>query len=100
MKVLVSSLQAKDLQNFLSDITNGVLLWSSVSRFHFRSKACMTLDLCFNLQKKSLDLYIGPACILMSLFTSLKVFMRVKVYLLTGDGHNGDHDAEVWFCCS
>ncbi|OAY40418.1 RRP12-like protein isoform X3 [Manihot esculenta] len=45
VKVLVSSLQAKDLQNFLSDITNGVLLWSSVSRFHFRSKVTVIMEI-------------------------------------------------------
>lgn len=40
VKVMVSSIQAKDLHILLSDIVNGVLLWSSVSRHHFRSKVC------------------------------------------------------------
>ncbi|CAK9138374.1 unnamed protein product [Ilex paraguariensis] len=41
VKVLVSGLQAKDLQNFLSGIINGVLPWSSTSWHHFRSKLCL-----------------------------------------------------------
>ncbi|KAF2307960.1 hypothetical protein GH714_033822 [Hevea brasiliensis] len=45
VKVLVSSLQAKDLQNLLSDITSGVLLWSSISRFHFRSKVTVIMEI-------------------------------------------------------
>uniref|UniRef100_A0A5B6YH98 Putative RRP12-like protein isoform X1 n=1 Tax=Davidia involucrata TaxID=16924 RepID=A0A5B6YH98_DAVIN len=45
MKVLVSCLQAKDLQNFLSDIVNGVLPWSFVSRNHFRSKVTVILEI-------------------------------------------------------
>lgn len=44
-KVLVSCLQAKDLQNFLSDIIIGVLPWSSVSRNHFRSKVTVILEI-------------------------------------------------------
>ncbi|XP_057982084.1 uncharacterized protein LOC131167333 isoform X2 [Malania oleifera] len=44
-KVLVSCLQAKDLQNFLSDIISGVLPWSSVSRNHFRSKVTVILEI-------------------------------------------------------
>lgn len=43
MKVLVSSLQENDLQNFLPDIVNGILIWSSMSRHHFRSKVCYVL---------------------------------------------------------
>ncbi|KAJ9695844.1 hypothetical protein PVL29_011028 [Vitis rotundifolia] len=38
MKVVVSWLQAEDSQSFLTDVLNGVLPWSSVSRSHFRSK--------------------------------------------------------------
>ncbi|KAK9125223.1 hypothetical protein Scep_014069 [Stephania cephalantha] len=38
VKVLVSCLQANDLQKILPDIVNGILPWSSVSRNHFRSK--------------------------------------------------------------
>ncbi|KAK9290022.1 hypothetical protein L1049_008185 [Liquidambar formosana] len=45
MKVLVSCLQAKDLHNLLSDIVNGVLPWSSVSRNHFRSKVTIILEI-------------------------------------------------------
>eukprot|EP00257_Ricinus_communis_P021555 XP_015581076.1 RRP12-like protein isoform X2 [Ricinus communis] len=45
VKVLVSSLQAKDLQNLLSDITSNILLWSTVSRFHFRSKVTVILEI-------------------------------------------------------
>ncbi|PPS01032.1 hypothetical protein GOBAR_AA19619 [Gossypium barbadense] len=45
VKVLVSTLQAKDLQNFLSDIINGVLQWSSISRNHFRSKVTIILEI-------------------------------------------------------
>lgn len=41
VKVLVSSLQSKDLEIFLPDIVNGVLPWSSTSRHHFRSKVCV-----------------------------------------------------------
>lgn len=39
MKVLVSCLQARRLQNLLPDIVNAVLPWSPVSRHHFKSKA-------------------------------------------------------------
>ncbi|XP_017977564.1 PREDICTED: RRP12-like protein isoform X2 [Theobroma cacao] len=45
VKVLVSSLQAKDLQNFLSDIIHGVVQWSSISRNHFRSKVTIILEI-------------------------------------------------------
>ncbi|KAJ6741796.1 ARM REPEAT SUPERFAMILY PROTEIN [Salix viminalis] len=44
-KVLVSCLQAKDLQNFLSDIISGVLPWSAVSRNHIRSKVTVILEI-------------------------------------------------------
>lgn len=40
MKVLVSTLKAPDLQNFLFDIVHGILPWSSQSRHHLRSKVC------------------------------------------------------------
>ncbi|CAJ1967595.1 unnamed protein product [Sphenostylis stenocarpa] len=40
VKVMVSSLQARELQNILSDVITEILPWSSVSRHHFRSKAC------------------------------------------------------------
>ncbi|XP_065855758.1 ribosomal RNA-processing protein 12 [Euphorbia lathyris] len=45
VKVLVSTLPAKDLKNLLPDIVNGVLLWSTVSRFHFRSKVTVILEI-------------------------------------------------------
>ncbi|XVF56162.1 hypothetical protein PTKIN_Ptkin06aG0095200 [Pterospermum kingtungense] len=45
VKVLVSSLQAKDLQKFLPDIIHGVLQWSSISRNHFRSKVTIILEI-------------------------------------------------------
>ncbi|WCJ33450.1 ARM repeat superfamily protein [Euphorbia peplus] len=45
VKVLVSTLPAKDLKTLLSDIVNGVLLWSTVSRFHFRSKVTVILEI-------------------------------------------------------
>ncbi|CAK9182412.1 unnamed protein product [Ilex paraguariensis] len=45
VKVLVSGLQVKDLQNFLSGIINGVLPWSSTSRHHFRSKVTVILEI-------------------------------------------------------
>ncbi|KAJ8755545.1 hypothetical protein K2173_022124 [Erythroxylum novogranatense] len=44
-KVLVSCLQAKDLQTFIPDIINGVLPWSSVSRHHFREKVTVILEI-------------------------------------------------------
>jgi len=40
VKVVVSCLRNEDLQSLLSDIVDGVISWSSVSRHHFRSKAC------------------------------------------------------------
>ncbi|OIT28315.1 PREDICTED: RRP12-like protein isoform X2 [Nicotiana attenuata] len=45
VKVMVSSIQAKDLHILLSDIVNGVLLWSSVSRHHFRSKVTVIMEI-------------------------------------------------------
>ncbi|XP_043691998.1 RRP12-like protein isoform X2 [Telopea speciosissima] len=45
MKVLVSCLQAKDLQKFLVDIVNGIIPWSSVSRNHFRTKVTIILEI-------------------------------------------------------
>ncbi|KAL3533763.1 hypothetical protein ACH5RR_007284, partial [Cinchona calisaya] len=45
VKVLVSSLQANDLQTFLPDIVNGILPWSSMSRHHFRSKVTVILEI-------------------------------------------------------
>lgn len=45
VKVFVSSIQAKDLHNLLSDIVNGVLSWSPVSRHHFRSKVTVIVEI-------------------------------------------------------
>ncbi|CAN4089903.1 unnamed protein product [Withania somnifera] len=45
VKVFVSSIQAKDLHNLLSDIVNGVLPWSSVSRHHFKSKVTVIVEI-------------------------------------------------------
>ncbi|CAI9761159.1 unnamed protein product [Fraxinus pennsylvanica] len=45
VKVLVSCLQANDLQHFLCDIVNGILPWSSISRHHFRSKITVILEI-------------------------------------------------------
>ncbi|XP_058083302.1 uncharacterized protein LOC131231204 isoform X2 [Magnolia sinica] len=45
MKVLVSCLHTKDLQEILSDIVNGVIPWSSVSKHHFRSKVRIILEI-------------------------------------------------------
>ncbi|PHT80655.1 hypothetical protein T459_13670 [Capsicum annuum] len=45
VKVFVSSIKAKDLHNLLSDIVNGVLPWSSVSRHHFKSKVTVIVEI-------------------------------------------------------
>ncbi|XP_021724141.1 RRP12-like protein [Chenopodium quinoa] len=45
IKVLVSSLEAQDLHNFLPAIVDGVLPWSSISRHHFRSKVTVILEI-------------------------------------------------------
>ncbi|CAI0374942.1 unnamed protein product [Linum tenue] len=45
MKVVVSCLEAKDLQGLVSDILNEVLPWSSVSRNHLRSKVTIILEI-------------------------------------------------------
>ncbi|KAK9128765.1 hypothetical protein Syun_017562 [Stephania yunnanensis] len=45
VKVLVSCLQANDLQKILPDIVNGILPWSSVSRNHFRSKVTVVFEI-------------------------------------------------------
>lgn len=45
VKVLVLTIQAKDLQTFLAEIVNKVLPWSSVSRHHFRSKVTVILEI-------------------------------------------------------
>ncbi|XP_024982279.1 RRP12-like protein isoform X1 [Cynara cardunculus var. scolymus] len=45
LKVLVLSLQVRDLQNFMSDILSGLLPWSSVSRHHFKSKVTVILEI-------------------------------------------------------
>lgn len=45
IKVLVSCLEAKDLQIFVPAIVDGVLPWSSISRHHFRSKVTVILEI-------------------------------------------------------
>lgn len=45
VKVLVSCLQAKELQKFLADIVNGVLPWSSVTKNHFRLKVRIIMEI-------------------------------------------------------
>ncbi|XXG85440.1 hypothetical protein AAC387_Pa11g0516 [Persea americana] len=45
VKVLVSCLQAKELQKFLADVVNGVLPWSSVSKNHFRLKVRIIMEI-------------------------------------------------------
>ncbi|GAB2233270.1 hypothetical protein Droror1_Dr00002489 [Drosera rotundifolia] len=45
VKVLVSSLLVRDLQEFLSDIVVGIIPWSSVSKHHFRSKVIVILEI-------------------------------------------------------
>nr|GEY52837.1 hypothetical protein [Tanacetum cinerariifolium] len=45
LKVLVLSLQAKDMQSFLPDILSKLLPWSSVSRHHFKSKVTVILEI-------------------------------------------------------
>lgn len=38
--MLVSSLTPNDLHHSLSEIMDGILRWSSVSRYHFKEKVC------------------------------------------------------------
>ncbi|XP_030526006.2 RRP12-like protein [Rhodamnia argentea] len=45
VKVVVSCLRNEDLQSLLSDIVDGVISWSSVSRNHFRSKVTVILEI-------------------------------------------------------
>ncbi|KAH9648509.1 NUC173 domain-containing protein [Citrus sinensis] len=45
VKVMVSSLLAKDMQNLLVDVISEVLPWSTVSRNHFRSKVTVILEI-------------------------------------------------------
>lgn len=40
VKVLVSCLTPNDLHGSLSEIMDGILRWSSVSRHHFKEKVC------------------------------------------------------------
>ncbi|XP_068658433.1 uncharacterized protein [Aristolochia californica] len=54
MKVLVSCLQAKELQKLLNDVVNGVLPWSSVSKNHFRAKVRLIMEIV--IRKCGLDL--------------------------------------------
>ncbi|KAK7278926.1 hypothetical protein RJT34_23965 [Clitoria ternatea] len=45
VKVIVSCLEAKELQNILSDVITEILPWSSVSRHHFRSKVTVIFEI-------------------------------------------------------
>ncbi|XP_075473819.1 uncharacterized protein LOC142504857 isoform X1 [Primulina tabacum] len=45
VKVFVSCLKTNDLQNFLPDIADGILRWSSVSRHHFKTKVTVILEI-------------------------------------------------------
>ncbi|PKA62592.1 hypothetical protein AXF42_Ash012178 [Apostasia shenzhenica] len=45
IKVLVSSLNCNDLIKLLPDILQGILSWSSVSKYHFRSKVGIILEI-------------------------------------------------------
>ncbi|XP_024027240.1 RRP12-like protein isoform X3 [Morus notabilis] len=45
MKVLASSLPARDLQNLLSCVVKGILPWSAFSRNHFRSKVTVIMEI-------------------------------------------------------
>ncbi|KAI3415184.1 NUC173 domain-containing protein [Psidium guajava] len=45
VKVVVSCLRNEDLQSLLSDVVDGVISWSSVSRNHFRSKVTVILEI-------------------------------------------------------
>ncbi|KAI4341252.1 hypothetical protein MLD38_025996 [Melastoma candidum] len=45
VKVIVSCMQAPDLQNLLSEVVSGIIPWSDVSRHHFRSKVTIILEI-------------------------------------------------------
>lgn len=45
VKVMVSCFEAKELQSILSDVVTEIFPWSSVSRHHFRSKACIIYNI-------------------------------------------------------
>ncbi|KAK4412945.1 RRP12-like protein [Sesamum alatum] len=45
VKVLVSCLKPNDLQHFLSNIMDGIIRWSSVSRHHFKTKVVVILEI-------------------------------------------------------
>ncbi|KAK6149141.1 hypothetical protein DH2020_016666 [Rehmannia glutinosa] len=45
VKVLVSCLKPNDLHRFLSDIVDGIIRWSSVSRHHFKTKVVVILEI-------------------------------------------------------
>ncbi|KAL0359539.1 UNVERIFIED_CONTAM: RRP12-like protein [Sesamum angustifolium] len=45
VKVLVSCLKPNDLQHFLSNIMDGIIRWSSVSRHHFKTKVIVILEI-------------------------------------------------------
>ncbi|KAL5719973.1 hypothetical protein ACHQM5_012691 [Ranunculus cassubicifolius] len=45
VKVMVSCIQASDLQELLPDIVNGIIPWSSVSKNHFRAKVATIFEI-------------------------------------------------------
>ncbi|KAG6427084.1 hypothetical protein SASPL_111324 [Salvia splendens] len=45
VKVVVSSLTPNDLHHSLSEIMDGILRWSSVSRYHFKEKIVVILEI-------------------------------------------------------
>nr|ACU19897.1 unknown [Glycine max] len=45
VKVMVSSLEARELQNILSEVITEILPWSSVSRNHFKSKVTVIFEI-------------------------------------------------------
>ncbi|XP_031383633.1 RRP12-like protein [Punica granatum] len=45
VKVLVSCMPTKDLQNLLNEVVPSIIPWSSVSRHHFRSKVTVILEI-------------------------------------------------------
>ncbi|KAG6492840.1 hypothetical protein ZIOFF_047808 [Zingiber officinale] len=45
VKVLVSSVKLENLNNLVPDILKGILPWSEVTKYHFRSKVVVILDI-------------------------------------------------------
>ncbi|XP_045807267.1 RRP12-like protein [Trifolium pratense] len=44
-KVMVSCLEARELQNILSDVVSEIIRWSSVSRHHFKTKVTVIFEI-------------------------------------------------------